>query len=197
MRCRSQLTALLLIGAGGLLFSGCGSTDTTTGPDSGSGEGGGSGGLVKSGIVNVGSGDTVHVGPKAGVKVDTLTWHVKNAAAMKEIGDQYSGSKANGVYVVVKASVTNGKSDSVTINSDIASLESDGKSYSGDTDGQTAVELSGAKSFFLEDLGPDVSTTGSLVFDVPPALLKKSAEVCFGELGFGDSKGCIKLKVRK
>jgi hypothetical protein len=59
----------------------------------------------------------------------------------------------------------------------------------------TALQLSGGETFFLKDLGPDVSTSGSVVFDVPPSVLSSSPEVCFGELGFGPSQGCIRLSV--
>jgi hypothetical protein len=96
--------------------------------------------------------------------------------------------------VVVKARVRNGKTESVTINSDIAELEVGGNSYATDSDGTTALQLSGdEETFFLKDLGPNVSTEGTFVFDVPRSVLNQVMEICFGELGFGSTKGCIRL----
>ena len=96
--------------------------------------------------------------------------------------------------MVVSSGVTNGKSESVTIMSSMATLMIGDKSYDVDSDGDIALMLDGGKTFFLKDLGPDVTTSGQVVFDIPKASAKKKLEVCFGELGFGDSKGCIALK---
>ena len=49
------------------------------------------------------------------------------------------------------------------------------------------------ESFFGLALGPDVATTGAVVFDVPPAALAKNSEVCFGELGFGSRRRAASL----
>ncbi len=103
---------------------------------------------------------------------------------------------ADGVFLIVGLKVANGKDESVTVNSDQVTFEVDGKEYSTDSDGTTHLMMTeDTESFFLEDLGLDVSTTGSVVFDVPPAVLAHHPEVCFGELGFGSTKGCIALSV--
>ena len=62
-----------------------------------------------------------------------------------------------------------------------------------DSDGTVAAMGEGAEPFFLKDLGPDVSAKGIAVFDVPRPILRRSPEVCFGELGFGSGTGCIRL----
>lgn len=135
--------------------------------------------------------NTPHVGLGGDVIVDTLDWSILGSHTAKRIGDQYTGQIADGNYLVVRLSVNNGKSQSVTLSSDQAKLEANGNEYSADTNGLTALELSGAKTFFLKDLGPGVTTTGWVVFDVPPSVLSAGPEVCFHELGFGSTKGCI------
>ena len=136
-----------------------------------------------------------HVGPKGTVVVDTLTWQVLGARKAEELGSEFSSESADGVYVVAQLRVHNGKDESVTISSDIATLEVNGKEYKYDSDGTTALTLGGGgeETFFLKDLGPDVRTTGYVVFDVPPAALRQKPEICFHELGFGSTKGCIRL----
>ena len=52
---------------------------------------------------------------------------------------------------------------------------------------------SNAKTFFLKDLGPDVTTTGVVAFDVPQSVLAESPAMRFNELGFGDTHGYIDL----
>ena len=47
--------------------------------------------------------------------------------------------------------------------------------------------------FVFEDLGPDLTQDGTAVFDIPTSALKPAPEVCFGEMGFGPSRGCIAL----
>jgi hypothetical protein len=137
---------------------------------------------------------TPHVGPHGSVFVDTQTWRVLGVGTTKRIGGQYTGSAADGRYLILRLSVENGKSQSVTITDDMVKLEANGDEYSVDNDGTTALELSGGKTFLLKDLGPGVTTTGVVAFDVPSRVLTEPSEACFHELGLGSSKGCIRLR---
>jgi hypothetical protein len=51
----------------------------------------------------------------------------------------------------------------------------------------------GAEPFFLEDIQPDTTTTGTLVYDVPKAVLRGDPELRFNELGFGETHAYIAL----
>lgn len=138
---------------------------------------------------------TPHAGPHGTVIVDTLQWRVVNAKKTKTLGDASLGlgATANGEFVVVKLKVTNHKSESVDLTSDVVKLESNGKTYDPDSSGTTAAIGAGDKPLFLETLGPDVTLTSEVVFDVPPSVATGSPEARFGELGFGDTKGYIAL----
>jgi hypothetical protein len=81
----------------------------------------------------------------------------------------------------------------VTINSDMVKLEVRGDEYSTDDNGDSALMLSGEKDVLLERPRPAVTTTGWVAFDVPKAVLREAPQACFHELGFGSSKGCIRL----
>jgi hypothetical protein len=135
-----------------------------------------------------------HVGRRGTVIVDTLTWRVNSAKTARQLGSDFIRETPDGIYVVAVLTVTNGKNESATLNSSQISYEVGDKAYESDTEGTTALMFGEDKdTFFLKDLGPDVTTKGSVVFDVPLATLKQGPEVCFGELGFGSTKGCIKL----
>jgi len=93
----------------------------------------------------------------------------------------------------VKLKVTNHKSESVDLTNNVVKLESNGKTYDPDSSGTTAAIGAGEKPLFIETLGPDVTLTSKVVFDVPQSVLNASPEMRFGELGFGDTKGYIAL----
>jgi len=144
---------------------------------------------------NASDSNTPSVGPSGSVEVDTLRWHLGNAKAARAIGDQEYGlgAKANGIFVIAKLSVTNNKSDSVTLTPDVVSLVAGDNTYSTDSNAETALVGAGEKTFLFEDLGPNVTLTGKVAFDVAPAALREHPQLRFNELGFGDTHGYIAL----
>lgn len=180
----SVVIGLVLV-AGISTFSGCGETKTE----------GKSKSAKKEKTSNKATDDNEpHVGPKGSVIVDTLRWRILSAKTAPSVGNEYSREKADGIYVIAELAVHNGKNESVTINSDIVELEVGDAQYKYDSDGTVALTLTGDnETFFLKDLGPDVSTKGVVAFDVPPRTLRKKPELCFHELGFGSTKGCIRV----
>jgi hypothetical protein len=51
----------------------------------------------------------------------------------------------------------------------------------------------GDELFLLETLGPDSDKSGTVVFDIPKSKLGDKLELRFGELGFGETHGYIRL----
>lgn len=139
---------------------------------------------------------TPHVGPGGSVRVDALVWNVTSAKTAATLGDQEYGlgAKADGVFVIVNLKATSKKDESATLTSEVATLQVDGgNTYKPDNDGTVAAIGAGDDPFFLEDIGPDSTITGLVVFDVPRSVLGNKLEVSFGELGFGSTKGYIRL----
>jgi hypothetical protein len=138
---------------------------------------------------------TPHVGEHGKVRVDALYWQVKSVKTAEEIGDMTYGlgEKADGVFVVVDLKLLSAKDESVTLTDNVFQLEVNGKTYDSDTEGTVAAVGAGDDPFFLEDVGPDATSTGKVVFDVPNSVLKKNVEMRFNELGFGTTHGYIKL----
>lgn len=139
--------------------------------------------------------NTPSVGPNRSVEVDTLRWRLDGVKTSKTIGEQQYGlgAKANGIYVIVELSVTNNKSESVTLISEIVDLVAGEDTYSSDTEAEVALISSGGETFFLEDVGPGVTAKGSVGFDVAPAVLHEHPQLRFRELGFGSTHGYITL----
>jgi hypothetical protein len=97
---------------------------------------------------------------------------VEGVESTKELGDnQFSKKEAQGVFKVVKLTITNNQKDAVTIDSDSFKLIDDkGREFSNSTDGQLALETSvetKKESFFLKQLNPGLTVTGHIVFEVP------------------------------
>lgn len=139
---------------------------------------------------------TPHLAADGVVRVDALLWRVRSARVTRTIGDQTYGlgAKANGRFLVVKVAVHSERDESVTLTDSTIKLEVDGNTYDPDLDGTVAAAGTSDEPFFLESLGPDSDDAGTVVFDVPAAVLKKpNIEVRFNELGFGDGHGYIAL----
>ena len=138
---------------------------------------------------------TPHVDSDGKVRVDALIWRLVSAETAPTIGDmEYGlGEKANGVFVVVKLKVNSTKTESITLSDDVIGLEAKGNTYKPDTDGTVAAIGAGEEPFFLEEVGPGTTLTGTVVFDVPRKVLGQKPELSFGELGFGSTKAYIAL----
>lgn len=138
---------------------------------------------------------TPHVGPDGHVRVDALIWRLKSARKAATLGDQTYGlgAKANGTFVIVKLGVKSDKDKSVTLTDSVVKLEVAGKTFDADIDGTTAAIGANEDPFLLESIGPESTVTGTVVFDVPDSRISKKLQLRFGELGFGDTKGYIRL----
>lgn len=129
------------------------------------------------------------------VRVDALYWQVKSVKTVGSIGDmEYGlGENADGVFVVVDLKVRSAKSESVTLTDNVFQLEVDGKTYDTDSEGTVAAMGSGEDPLFFEDIGPDSSLTGKIVFDVPRKVLREDVLMRFNELGLGETHAYIRL----
>lgn len=139
---------------------------------------------------------TPHVSSTGSVRVDAMIWRVKSAKTAKAIGDQTYGlgAKANGRFVVVKLKVHSDKNESAQLSDNVIKLEIDGNTYDPDNDGTVAVLGEGGdQPFFLDTVGPDSDRNGTVVFDVPESKLGGKIELRFGELGFGETHGYVRL----
>lgn len=87
------------------------------------------------------------------------------------VGDnQYSTAKAQGVFKIVKISLTNNQKDAITVDSNSFKLIDDqGREFTASTEAQTALMTSDSQdqNFFLKQINPGITATGMVAFDVP------------------------------
>lgn len=159
---------------------------------------------------NASESNVPRVGPTGSVEVDDLRWRIVrhpeeadlgwHSPAHPEVGTAYTlGSspnyvQASGVFVVANVEVTSHKSESVNLNSAVVNLVGGGKTYSVDT--EAAIATSG-KTLDETELGPALTATLQLVFDVAPEMLHQHPELRFNELGLGTTHGYIALPALK
>ena len=172
--------------------AGCVATEESGGSSASSGSTDGS----KAACVNRASdGCTPHVAMGHQVRVDALDWEMTTVKTAESMGDTEYGldDKADGRFVIVDLNVGSDRDESATLTDEIVQLEIDGNTYKPDSDGTIAAIGSGADPLWFDDIGPDATMRGKVVFDVPPSALSKQISVRLGELGFGTTKGCIDL----
>jgi uncharacterized protein DUF4352 len=135
-----------------------------------------------------GGGKTARVGQRLTLK--GTTYRVTNVRTAQVIGDnEFTREEANGSFVVVKLTLTNRKDEPATILEDnIRLIGGNGKNYSTSDD---AILALGGQTFLLEEIQPDVTERGTLVYDVPKKALN-GARLQVEDL-FSNSKGQIRL----
>ncbi len=138
---------------------------------------------------------TPRVGPDGRIRVDALYYRLVGVRTAETLGDQKYGlgERADGVFVIAKIQVVSDKDESATLTDRVFQLEVDGNTYDPDSEGTIAAVGAREEPFFLKDIGPDATTTGTVVYDVPRSVLRKKPALRFNELGFGDGHGYIEL----
>jgi hypothetical protein len=144
---------------------------------------------------NASDSNTPRVGPIGSVEVDDLRWHLGYTPEIATYSLPLEAkilerAVANGIFIVVPLSVTDHKSESVRLTSELVSLVAGGKTYSMNRDAEAHLPghmLSG------EELGPNVGDVVEAVFDVAPEVLHERPELRFNELGFGTTHAYIEL----
>ncbi|WP_207652685.1 DUF4352 domain-containing protein [Desulfosporosinus sp. FKA] len=84
--------------------------------------------------------------------------------------NEYSTAKAQGVFKIVKLTITNNQKDAITVDSNSFKLVDDqGREFTDSTEAQTALMTSDSsnQNFFLKQINPGITVSGLVVFDVP------------------------------
>ena len=101
-------------------------------------------------------------------EVGNFIYTVEKTNFRKSIGDEFLNQQADGIYLLVTLSIKNISNESRTLDNSLFKLTDDnGTEYESSTDGSTALEFSGGKSIFLKQCQPNITTKGTLVFEVP------------------------------
>jgi hypothetical protein len=109
------------------------------------------------------------------------------------IDNSFSSTKAQGVFKVVYIVATNYQKDAVTMDANSVKLIDDkGREFSHSIPAETALQMNGKETLFLEGINPGNTTGGYIAFDVP-----KSANIVKMQFtgGFTGKKGEVPFKV--
>ncbi len=105
---------------------------------------------------------TYHVGDV--VTVGDVEYTVNSISTQKEVGNDYLKETAKGTYIIINVSVTNNGNEELMVDSSLFTLVNGEKEYG--TDSGAALYVNEDASFFLENINPDLTLTGNIVFDV-------------------------------
>ena len=101
------------------------------------------------------------------VKAGKVEWTVVTAREATSLKSAFGGDKKDGNFVIVDFNFTNGNKEAVTLDSESFRLiDSEGREFEVDTDTFEYVEPD--KDIFLDQVNPDVSKEGEVIFTVAP-----------------------------
>jgi hypothetical protein len=92
-----------------------------------------------------------------------VRYTVNDARTQRAVGGEYVGAEADGEFVILRLEMTSLADETIRISSNIFTLTADGNEYETDSDAILAME----DNVIFEQLDPDVTKRGTLVFDVP------------------------------
>lgn len=125
------------------------------------------------------------------VKVGNVEFTVNKTSTAKNVGGEY-GSNSQGTYLLVDVTVKNVGKEAITTDTSFFKLLSGDKTYEADSTASmhTDMEL----KFFLQQVNPDLSNTGTVVFDVSDEVIANPELKLQVQTGFfGTETGTIKI----
>ena len=101
---------------------------------------------------------------------------VKSASKTKQVGPSITPTTAKGTYIVVDVKIKNKGKEALTVDSTMFELLSEGKTLKADGTASVMANTDdngeNSNSFFLEQVNPDSTAEGQIVFDVSSKVAK-------------------------
>ena len=111
------------------------------------------------------------------------TYTVTDAKTKDAIGSSFLREKAKGTFVIVGLELTNNKNETKTfMDANVKLVAPDGDAYETSTDAAFSLK----DDLMLEDIQPDLTTSGHIGFDIPPAKVPGSVLVIEDIWGNGE-----------
>ena len=127
------------------------------------------------------------------LKVGKVEFVVSKKSTASKVGPEMLEKKANGTFLILDVSVKNNDKESITTDSSFFKLKANGKTY--EADGEATIYANNDNNFLAQDVNPDVTVKGKIVFDVPADVAKSNDLKLQVQTGFwGTQKGIIELK---
>lgn len=100
------------------------------------------------------------------VQVGNLVYKVEKVEKAQQVGNEFLNKKANGTFLVVTITVTNKDKESRMIDTSMFKLVQGNTKYDADSEA-TSLYANENNRFFLQNINPNISATGKIVFDIP------------------------------
>lgn len=128
------------------------------------------------------------------VKVGNLSYIVNGVEETNKISNVLGDKTTDGKFVIVELTVKNHDKESRMVDSNMFKIKTtDGTEYSADSTLDMYVNENGI-GFFLEDINPNISKTGKIVFELPTEATEYNLQVSSGFGWSGGEYEEIKLK---
>lgn len=125
------------------------------------------------------------------VKVGDVEFTVNSTSTAKNVGGEW-GSNAQGTYLLVNVTVTNKGNEAITTDTSFFKLKAGEKTY--EADSTASMHTDKDLKFFLQQVNPDISNTGTVVFDVTDEVIANPELKLQVQSGFwGTETGEIKI----
>jgi hypothetical protein len=125
------------------------------------------------------------------ITVGGVEFTVHGTKTAENVGGQY-GQNAQGTYLILDVTVKNVGNEAITTDSSFFQLKSGEKTF--DADGTAGIYANPDTNFFLEQVNPDLSAKGFVVFDVSDEVIANTELMLQVQTGFfGTETGAIKV----
>jgi hypothetical protein len=125
------------------------------------------------------------------VPVGDVEFTVNSTSTGTNVGGEY-GVDSQGTFLLVDVTVTNKGAEAITVDSSFFKLNAGGKTY--ESDSSAGIYANEDTGFFLEQVNPDLSITGTVVFDVTDEVIANPDLLMNVQSGiFGTEQGQIKI----
>lgn len=129
--------------------------------------------------------------------VGAATFTLNGVAQENEVGNQFLNSTAQGVYLILNVTYQNNSNEATTVDTSFFKLKYGEKTYEADSSASMYANSNddGSTSFFLEQVNPDMSVTGQVVFDVTEEVANATGLQLQVQTGFwGTETGLISVQ---
>ena len=126
------------------------------------------------------------------LKVGDVEFTVNSKETATNVGGQF-GSNSQGTFLILDVTVKNVGNEAITTDTSFFKLKNGEKTY--EADGTASMHTDMELKFFLQQVNPDLSNTGKVVFDVSDEVINSTELQLQVQTGFfGTKTGIISLQ---
>lgn len=130
------------------------------------------------------------------LKVGDIVYTVNSIEYVDTVGSEYINKKAQGKFLVIDITVLNNSDKALQISDSFFTILNDGKKFEGDSTANIYISTqNNTESIWINEINPEISLTGKLVFDVPQSVVDSTEKQLHVQTGYwGTQTGVISLK---